>query len=266
MAAVLQEAEWVVELAREATNLIATINERLWNIETSFYQDVSPRGEFSPVKSVGAYWGLLEKDLISKERRGAFIQHLRDTWTFNLPHRVPSLAADSEGYNPRTGNGWRGAVWSPTNYMVLKGLRVAKQHTLAYEIAHNHLTNVHAVYEQTGNMWDNYAPEAITAGDPARSDPTVGAGLSSIAMLLEDVIGVRIDWPLRRLTWYRYLDTDKEYGVANYPLGQEGTLRLVGDSEKVLVETDVPFTLTIQDRVQSLKLAVPVGTTEIELS
>lgn len=266
MAAVLQEAEWVVDLAREATTLIATINARLWNIETSFYQDLSPRGEFSPVKSVGAYWGLLEKDLIPKDRRAAFIQHLRDAWTFNLPHRVPSLSADSEGYNSHTGNGWRGAVWSPTNYMLLKGLYAAEQPTLAFEIALNHLTNISAVYQQTGKLWENYAPEAAAPSDPARPAQATWGGLAPIAMLLEDAIGLRVDWPLRRLSWHRYLDTDQAYGVANYPLGQEGTLRLVGDSQKVLVETDVPFTLTIQDRVQSLKLAVPAGTTEIELS
>jgi hypothetical protein len=150
--------------------------------------------------------------------------------------------------------------------MVLKGLRLAKQHALVHEIALNHLTNVCAVYEQTGHLWENYAPEVIAPGDPSRPDRTSWAGLVAIAMLLEDVIGIRVDWPLRRIVWYRYLETDQEYGVANYHLGQEGTLRMVGDSQKVLVETDVPFTLTIRDRVQSLKLAVPAGSTEIELS
>jgi hypothetical protein len=266
MAATLQEAEWVANLANEATALIATINARLWNLETGFYQDISPRGEFSPVKSIGAYWGLLEKDMIPKERRDTLIQHLRDTWAFNLLHRVPTLSADSEGYNPRSGNRWRGAIWSPTNYMVLKGLHMAKQHALAYEIAYNHLTNVYAVYEQTGNLWENYAPELVAPGEPSQPDKAAWAGLTPIAILLEDVIGIRVDWPLRRIFWNRYLETDQEYGVANYPLGREGTLRMVGDSQKVLVETDVPFSLTIQDRMQSLKLALPVGTTEIDLS
>lgn len=266
MAAMLEEAEWVSKLAHESTELIAAINDKLWNVESSFYQDVSPKGTFGAVKSVGAYWGLLEKDLVPKDRRGPFIQHLRDPWAFNLPHRIPSLSADSEGYNSHSGNRWRGAVWSPTNYMVLKGLAAAEQPTLAFDIAYNHLSNIFAVYQQTGNLWDNYAPETITPGDPAQPDNVTWAGLPWIAMLLEDVIGLRVDWPLRRLFWYRYLESEQPYGVANYPLGQEGTLRLVGDAQKVVVETDVPFTLTIQDKVQSLKLAVPAGITEIELS
>jgi hypothetical protein len=263
---VIEETEWVTELVRETTTLGAAINATLWNPETAFYQDLSPKGTFSPVKSIGAYWGLLEKELVPKERRSEFIQHLRDPWAFNLPHRVPSMSADSEGYNAHTGNRWRGGVWSSTNYMVLKGLHVAEQHTLAFDVAYNHLTNIFAVYQQTGTLWGHYAPEFIAPGDPAPPDQRIGASLAPIAMLLEDVIGLRVDWPLRRLTWYRYLDTDQPYGVNNYPLGKEGTLRLVGDTEKVVVETDVPFTLTIQDRTQSLKLAVPSGTTEIELT
>jgi hypothetical protein len=157
-------------------------------------------------------------------------------------------------------------VWPPTNFVVLKGLRIAEQHTLAYAIAHNHLSMVAAVYRLTGCIWEHYAPETAAQGERAMADHPVWSGLSCIAMLLEDIIGLRVDWPLRRITWYRYLETDEAYGVANYPLGPEGTVRLVGDAQKVLIETDVPFALTIQDRTQSLKLAVPVGVTEVELA
>jgi len=34
----------------------------------------------------------------------------------------------------------------------------------------------------------------------------------------------------------------------------------------VVVKTDVPFTLTIRDHVQSLQTAIPAGTIEIELT
>jgi hypothetical protein len=39
----------------------------------------------------------------------------------------------------------------------------------------------------------------------------------------------------------------------------------LGDREKVVVQTDVPFTLTIRDEEQRLQTAVPAGETEIEL-
>ena len=35
---------------------------------------------------------------------------------------MPALAADEPGYTP-DGQYWNGAVWAPTNYMVVKGLQ-----------------------------------------------------------------------------------------------------------------------------------------------
>jgi hypothetical protein len=265
MAAMLAQPELAAELAAERGMLIQLINEHMWNEDINFYQDVSPNGRFSKVKSIGAYWALLDRDLVPEKRRGPFIQHLRDPWSFKLPHRIPSQSADSEGYNANSGHSWRGGVWSPTNFMTLKGLRAVGQHDLAHEIAVNHLTNVSEVYVHTDTFWQNYAPETAAHGDPSLPDYVGWTGLTPIAILLEDVIGLNVDWPLRSVTWDRRLKTNGRYGVRNYPLGQNGTMTILGDQEKVTVQTDMPFTLTIQDEVQRLQAAVPAGETEIEL-
>lgn len=112
---------------------------------------------------------------------------------------MPSQAADSEGYNFETGNYWRGGVWPATNFVVLRGLRQIGQHGLAHRIAVNHLKNVAQVYEQTGAFWENYAPETAAPGDPAAKNPIGMAGLTPISILLEDVIGLSVDWPQRRV-------------------------------------------------------------------
>ncbi len=265
MAVSLNEEALAAELAAEHAQLTELVNERLWNEEAMFYQDVDVNGRFSKVKSIGAYWALLDADLVPTKRRTPFVQHLRDNWAFNVAHRIPSQSADSEGYNTETGNKWRGAVWSPTNYMVLKGLRAAGQDVLAHEIAINHVSNVCEVYLHTDTFWENYAPETAGPGDPARPDFVGWTGLTPISILLEDVIGISVDWPLRRVVWDRRLDTDMVYGVRNYPLGGEGTMTLLGDGERVTVVTDAPFTLTIQDDEQRLQTAVPAGETEIAL-
>ncbi|MCP4425425.1 MAG: glycoside hydrolase [Chloroflexi bacterium] len=265
MATSLEEMALAAELAAERVQLIQLINEQLWNEEAQFYQDLAPDGRFSKVKSIGAYWALLDKELTPEKRLTPFVQHLRDSWAFNVPHRIPSQSADSEGYNAKTGNSWRGAVWSSTNYMTLRGLRAVGQYVLAHEIAVNHVGNVCEAYLHTDTFWENYAPEAAAPGEPARSDSVGGTGLTPIAILLEDVIGISVDWPLRRVVWDRRLATDGRYGVRRYPLGNEGTATLMGDRETVTVTTDVPFTLTIRDAEQSLQTAVPAGETEISL-
>lgn len=265
MATLLKQEAAAHELEAEHTSLIARINQHHWNEAAHFYQDVDPEGHFSPVKSIAAYWGLLDKALIPEKPLELFVQTLRENWAFKLPHRVPSQSADSEGYNFETGNYWRGGVWPATNFMVLRGLRRAGQHGLAHAVAVNHLENVAQVYAQTGTLWENYAPETAAPGSPAAENPVGMAGLTPIAILLEDVIGLSVDWPQRRVFWDRRLDGERPYGVENYPLGPDGTLSMVADAIKLTLTTDVPFTLTLRDATQSMQTAVPSGTTEIAL-
>ncbi|MBK8985935.1 MAG: glycoside hydrolase [Chloroflexi bacterium] len=266
MGALLELPDAVKDITEERVRLIQRVNDKLWNDETNFYLDVDANGRFSQVKSIGAYWALLDAGIIPDARLGPFIQHLREGWAFKVAHRIPSQSADSEGYNAGTGNAWRGGVWPPTNYMVLRGLRNVGQFALAHTIAANHLENVWDVYQHTDTFWENYAPEQAAPGEPARADFVGPSGLSPIAILLEDVIGLSVDWPLRRVTWDRRLETAALYGVRNYPLGQEGTLELLGDQTQVTVNTDVPFTLVIRDGSLNLQTAVPVGVTVIDLT
>lgn len=263
MATTLEEETLADALAAERLALVELINETMWNPEQLFYQDVAPDGRFSRVKSIGAYWGLLDNGLIPADRRGPFIQHLRDSWSFNLPHRVPSQSADSDGYNAESGHYWRGGVWPPTNFMVLKGLRAAGEDALAHAIARNHVDNVCQVYEHTDTFWENYAPETAAPGQPAKSNFVGWTGLTPIAILLEDVIGIQVDWPLRRVVWDRRLETETAYGVRGLPLGSEGTLSLVGDQESIEIISDIPLTLVVREGGESLQAAVPAGTTTL---
>lgn len=266
MASLFEEESLVQELAEERAALIRLVNERLWHEEFNFYQDVDENGRFSAIKSIGAYWALLDKEIVPEKRLEPFLRHLRETWAFNMSHRAPSQSADSEGYNPDSGNGWRGGVWPPLNYILTCGLQNVGQDKLAFQIAQNHLENMWEVYQHTDTIWDHYAPERPSPGEGARSDFVGPSGIAPIAMLLEDVIGVRTDWPLRRVTWRRMLACEAVYGVRNFPFGPEGKFDLTGDCEKVVVDTDTPFTLSIIDNGFSIQTAVPVGRTEIELS
>lgn len=265
MATLLGQDELAVQLKEEHVHLAALINRRFWNEEWQFYQDVGPDGRFSRVKSLVAYWALLDADIVPKKRLDAFIQPLRENWAFNLPHRLPSLSADSDGYNADTGNRWRGGVWPCLNFIVLRGLRHVGQSALAHQIARNHLQNMYQVYMDTGYLWEYYAPETAVPGAAARKN-SLNACITPIAALLEDVIGVRVDWPHRRVYWNRQLQTEQPYGVARLPLGHDGTLEMVGDNARLTITTDASFTLIMRDANQSLQTAVAAGTTQIDLT
>jgi hypothetical protein len=266
MAAHLGEEGFITELSQEHVRLVRLINASMWNEDSAFYQDIDRDGRFSTVKSIGAYWALLDAEIVPEHRLTPFTGQLRESWAFNLPHRVPSQSADSDGYNAETGNQWRGAVWAPTNYMVVKGLRHRGLDGLAHEIAHNHLRNVEKVFQRTGKFWENYAPETAAPGEPSKPDFVGWIGLTPVAMLLEDVIGLNVDWPQKRIVWDRRLKTSGDWGIRHYPLGEEGCLHLVGNKDRVVVNTDAPFTLEIRESGENILVAVPAGTTEIDLS
>jgi glycogen debranching enzyme len=187
---------------------------------------------------------------VPPERLDRFIAHLDDPKEFNRPHRIPSLAASHPTYAPE-GAYWRGSVWTPTNYMVLKGLRASGFGSLAHLIARNHLDNVVQVFEDTGTLWENYAPESARPGAPAKPDFVGWSGLPAFAVLFEEVYGLQPDVPHHTLLWdVRLLD---EHGIQGYPFGAKGVLDLKcyareSALEKPMIEvrSNVPVTLKVR--------------------
>jgi len=129
--------------------------------------------------------------------------------------------------------------------MVLRGLSQLGEDTLAFDIARNHHTNVVRVFEDTGTLWENYAPDSVRPGKPAKADFVGWTGLPPIAVLFEYVFGLRpIDARKGKLLWDVRL-TD-EFGVDKYPLGQSASLSLCCSERKR--STDEPDVKITSDR------------------
>lgn len=224
------------------------INDNLWNSETGFLHDRYADGSLCPTKGIGAYWAL-HIDALDKGRLDSLVSHLADTAEFFRPHRVPSLSADHEKYNP-AGRYWQGGVWPGTNYMVIDGLWRKGYRDLAEEIADNHYNAVLSVWKDTGTFWEYYAPEKIEPGFMARKDFVGWTGLPPIAIFIEYILGIKSDWSQGSIEWdIRHLE---KHGISRYPFGPDGCITLKTDkrrrlSEKpsVHVETNVPFDLTV---------------------
>jgi hypothetical protein len=239
----------VKDLDEEADRLSAFINEKMWNEKTRIYSDRWADGSVTDVKSIGAYWALIA-GVAPPDRRDALIAHLRDPAVFNRPHRVPTLSADHPEYKP-LGGYWRGAVWPPTNYMVLRGLTASGLDDLAYEIGRNHHDRVMDVFKTTGTFWENYAPESAAPGKPAKKDFVGWSGLGPISVFFEYVLGLRPDVPAGALTWDVRLT--EAHGVTNYPWGVDGRVDLfcparksAKEKPKVEVKSAVPLKVLVK--------------------
>ena len=106
---------------READKLSKTINRLMWDKSKKFYFDLSLDGKLAPVKTVAAFWTLVA-GVASREQARCLVAELNNPKTFDRTHRVPTLAADEPGYDPKGGY-WRGSVWAPTTTMVIRGLQ-----------------------------------------------------------------------------------------------------------------------------------------------
>ncbi|MEM7344626.1 MAG: trehalase family glycosidase, partial [Chloroflexota bacterium] len=181
---------------REIELLAGLLNQQGWDASSGFYYDWHPQRGQSRVKSIAAYWPILTQTVPS-ERIARLIDQLNNPETFNRPHRIPCMAKDGPDYQDRGGY-WRGGVWPPTNYMVLRGLSQEGYDDLAYNIASNHHNSVVQVFKDTGTLWEFYAPEMDASGarhdgKQARHDMVGWGGLGPIAVLLEYRFGLRPD-------------------------------------------------------------------------
>lgn len=187
------------------------------------------------------------------DRKDDFIAHLDNENEFKTVHRVPTLSKDHAEYNP-AGGYWCGSVWSPTNYMVLKGLDEYKEHALAHEIALSHLDAVVSVFVNRGTLYENYAPEQVDGkfekGSSSMADFVGWTGLSPISILFEYVFGIKPDASENKITWH--INLLEKHGVQKYPFGIDGELTLIceersSEEEKpqVTIKSNVPVEVEI---------------------
>lgn len=254
----------VASIEKEILVLNLFINTNMWNADKSFYFDRYQDGTLSNVKSIASYWALLS-GTVPPDRVEKFVEHLSDNKMFDRLHRVPTLSADHPNFNPNGGY-WNGAVWAPTNYMVLRGLTKYKFDSLAYDIALNHLNNVVEVFNKTNDIRENYAPDKVQGNDGKNF---VGwTGLVPITDLFEYVFGIRPNVPENTLLIDVRL-TD-EYGVRQYPYGKTGVLDIMckkrrNETEKpsITIKTNVPLKIILKWKNGELVKEVKIGTSKL---
>lgn len=248
----------------EADALAERMNTHLWDDASGFYYDWATDGRRLDVRTIAGYWPLLA-GVARPEQARRLVEHLRDPACFGRLHLVPTVPADQAGYDTM-GEYWRGGVWTPTNLMVVRALERAGYAEDARTVALNHLASVARVFEETGTVWEFYAPDTIAPGtvDGHRGRPDfVGwTGACPIVLLIEHAIGVRADAPANTIVWD--LRTPARVGVERLWFGGT-TVSLVAEAadaagrRTVTVSTDRPFHLSLQYRATRVERDVSPG-------
>jgi len=254
--------------SKDADKLARRINRRMWNKKKKFYFDLQLNGKRAPIMTIAAYWTLLAK-VAPPKRAAALAAELENPETFGRRNLVPTLAANQPGFDPEGGY-WRGSVWVPTDTMVIQGLENYGYHDLARKIALNHLNLVAKVFQKTGTIWENYAPDAIQHGQPAKGDFVGWSGLGPIAYLLEYGIGLKPDAPHNELVWQ--LEPGGRRGCEHYRFAGH-VVTLIASPEagnpdhiRIAVTSDGAFHLRVQFKGNEQTFDVVSGSQEFQIS
>ena len=252
MAQVLGRTEFIPELEAQRERMRTVINEKLWDEETGFYYDLWRNRKHSMVKHIGAFWAMVA-ECAPADRLERLAEHLTNQEEFNTDLPVPSLSKDNPNFR-MDGGYWRGGVWAPTNYMVLKGLDVCGKYDLSHRIGYRFLNAAVDVFNSTGTIFENYAPEFLEGhampGKPAKADFIGWSGIIPISVLFEYVFGIKPDAVNRKITWH--IQLTERHGVQKYPFGVDGEMTLICNArsginakpELVLV-SNIPVTVEV---------------------
>ena len=182
IAGVVGNSVEVAAYARHHADIGRAINTHCWSEQDGFYYDLG-YGRQIRRKHIGMFWTMLA-GAVPPSRLDRLLGHLTDPGQFWRRFPVATTPADAPDFNP-AGGYWKGGVWAPTNYMVIRGLERVGRHRLAVKLARQYYWCVAQVFKTTGTFWENYAPDALAPGNIAQKDFCGWTGIAPVALFWE---------------------------------------------------------------------------------
>ncbi len=206
---ILNDKEISYRYKKAYFSLKTRISSLMWNDRDRFYYDLDRDEKQIKVKTAASFWPLLA-EIPNEVRAEGLIAHLTDPNTFGLENPFPSLAASEKDFDQR-GYGFRGSVFPFLTYMIIKGLEKYGKFELARECSIKHLyfvlEGLHTDEGMKGTLWEAYTPAregaASWPGNPQfpRQMFLPYTALSTIALMIENVIGLYISLPRKTVDW-----------------------------------------------------------------
>lgn len=207
---ILNDKELSFQYKRMYFSIKTRINSLMWDSDTNFYYDLNANQEKLSVKTLAAYWTMLA-EVPNADKADFLVERLNDPNCFGTEHPFPTLSVDNPEFS-EDGNGFCGSVYPAFNFMVIKGLEKYGQYELARECAIRHLYFVLEGLmpnenKEPGDLWEAYLPnkegKAVMPGNEnfPRKRYLITAALSTIALMIENVIGLSISLPRKTVDW-----------------------------------------------------------------
>ncbi|TVR34025.1 MAG: hypothetical protein EA404_03310, partial [Spirochaetaceae bacterium] len=263
---ILNDKEISFRYKRHYFSLKTRINNLMWNEEHGLYFDIDKSERQLPVKTIASFWPLLA-ELPNEARFEKMLAHLTNPETFGTENPFPTLAADEEEFSEK-GMGFRGSVYPPFTFMVIKGLEKYGAYELARECAIRHLyymlDTLHPEGRDKGTVWEAYAPRkdgpAQWPGkkDFPRSLFVTYTALSTISLMIENVLGLYVSLPRKTVDWI--VPTLEIMGIENLSLKRNMITILSNKSGRgweIRLESEKLYYFTI-DILREKKKTLPI--------
>ena len=254
-------------------SLKTRINSLMWDNDSGFYYDLDENENRLSTKSIAAYWTMLA-EIPNADKADMLVGHLINPETFGTEHPFPTLSADDPNFS-ESGNGYCGSVHPAFNFMVTKGLQQYGEYELARECAIKHLYFVLDTLsphgdKQDGDSQDNdlyeaYNPmkegKATMEGNPdfPRKRYILTTALSTIALMIENVIGLSISLPRKTVDWT--IPNLEKMGIENLSLKRNLITILSNNSNRgweIQMESEKLYYFTINIFNQQKKKTLPI--------
>ncbi|OJF76346.1 MAG: hypothetical protein BKP49_07695 [Treponema sp. CETP13] len=266
---ILNDKELSFQYKRLYFSLKTRINSFMWNQTTGIYHDLDENAIQLPVKTIAGFWPMLA-EIPNEDKANLMVNLLTDPHYFGTEHPFPSLSADEKQFSEK-GHGYCGSVFPICNFMVIKGLEKYEHWDLARESAIKHLYFIlEAMFPGTsrqGDLYEAYLPckEGIATmdevGTPPRTRYLTSTGLSTIALMIENIIGLEISLPRKTVDWI--IPNLESMGIENLSLKRNLITILSNKSNRgweIQMESEKLYYFTINILGQKKKtLPIPSG-------
>ena len=264
----------------EHKRICSLVNKFHWSEKGKFYYDFFDHendfvSRLINTKTAASFWTLLS-GVAKGERAADVVAHMVNPEEFYTYIPFASLSKDDLNYNSEGGY-WLGGSWHPTNFAAVKGFKEAGYSRIAREASIKILDGMLETYKNPAyaSIWESYAPEAPRpntnkVGKFVRPNFVGWGGITPIAMLIEDIIGLRFE--AQTNTVYYDIMPGKKSGLRNMHFNG-GVISVecteyrtgVGNST-VMVTTDKPLRLCLKTNYrEEFTVDVPAGKTEIKV-
>jgi hypothetical protein len=153
-------------------------------------------------------------EVASEKGIEGLVRELTNPKSFYRPSGVPSLSADSWGYQ-ESGQYWKGAVWPPVQCIVQEGLKACGQRKLADDLARKYLAAVLEAYKRQHTITENLSPDSAVGYGV--KDFVGWGGIGPVGDLIEHVLGFNVNAPENTVEWR--INRQDRHGIRNLAVG-----------------------------------------------